>query len=177
MAHLHGTASDDSDTTTFSLSYDSDKHILDLSPTTSDFPDKPSLGRKEEILDPRCPPVIPPIGPKHPNRTLVLCFDGTGDQFDADNSNIVQLVSLLKKDDSKNQLVYYQVRFFQKNQFICLLCADIALCIFFLKKRLVLARMTPAEIRQPLFPQFARYFSLVLRLFLLYLYFFYSDSR
>ncbi|KAI0078127.1 hypothetical protein K474DRAFT_1771218 [Panus rudis PR-1116 ss-1] len=41
-------------------------------------------------------------------RTLILCFDGTGDQFDSDNSNVVQLVSLLKKDDSTKQLVYYQ---------------------------------------------------------------------
>ena len=53
----------------------------------------------------RCPPVIPP---EHTSRTLVLCFDGTGD---ANSSNIVQLVSLLKNDDSTNQLVYYQVRF------------------------------------------------------------------
>jgi hypothetical protein len=59
-------------------------------------------------LDPRvAPPTIPPT---HTNRTLVLCFDGTGDQFDADNSNIVQLVSLLKKDDRSKQMVYYQVR-------------------------------------------------------------------
>ncbi|KIL57003.1 hypothetical protein M378DRAFT_88465, partial [Amanita muscaria Koide BX008] len=41
-------------------------------------------------------------------RTLVLCFDGTGDQFDNDNSNIVQLVSMLKKDDKTKQMVYYQ---------------------------------------------------------------------
>ncbi|KAH8103592.1 hypothetical protein BXZ70DRAFT_889242 [Cristinia sonorae] len=41
-------------------------------------------------------------------RTLVLCFDGTGDQFDSDNSNVVQLVSMLKKDDTTKQLVYYQ---------------------------------------------------------------------
>ncbi|KAF5339783.1 hypothetical protein D9611_009030 [Ephemerocybe angulata] len=51
------------------------------------------------------PPVIPPT---HPNRTIVLCFDGTGDQFDDDNSNVVQLVSLLKKDDRSKQMVYYQ---------------------------------------------------------------------
>lgn len=53
------------------------------------------------------PPTIPP---KHNNRTLVLCFDGTGDQFDADNSNIVNLFSLLKKDNRREQMVYYQVR-------------------------------------------------------------------
>ncbi|KAA1467854.1 hypothetical protein DENSPDRAFT_833006 [Dentipellis sp. KUC8613] len=48
------------------------------------------------------------IPPSHPYRTLVLCFDGTGDQFDEDNSNIVQLFSMLKKDDRNQQMVYYQ---------------------------------------------------------------------
>ena len=64
--------------------------------------------RRESTLDPDAgsPSFIPP---KHENRTLVLCFDGTGDQFDADNSNIVQLVGLLKKDDRREQMVYYQV--------------------------------------------------------------------
>lgn len=40
-------------------------------------------------------------------RTLVVCLDGTGDKFDNDNSNIVLLVSCLKKDD-KSQATYYQ---------------------------------------------------------------------
>jgi hypothetical protein len=63
--------------------------------------------RRENAIDPRgFPSVIPP---DHSNRTVVVCFDGTGDQFDADNSNIVQLVQLLKKDDNTKQLVYYQV--------------------------------------------------------------------
>lgn len=48
------------------------------------------------------------IPPTHERRTLVLCFDGTGDQFDGDNSNVVQLCSMLKKDDSSKQMVYYQ---------------------------------------------------------------------
>ncbi|KAL4070334.1 hypothetical protein J3A83DRAFT_4358565 [Scleroderma citrinum] len=48
------------------------------------------------------------IPPTHSLRTLVLCFDGTGDQFDADNSNIVQFFSMLKKDDPSQQMVYYQ---------------------------------------------------------------------
>jgi uncharacterized protein (DUF2235 family) len=48
------------------------------------------------------------IPPNHLNRTLVLCFDGTGDQFDSDNSNVVNFFSLLRKDDPKEQLVYYQ---------------------------------------------------------------------
>ncbi|KAF8074124.1 hypothetical protein FPV67DRAFT_1480849 [Lyophyllum atratum] len=61
---------------------------------------------KEMTLDPRFTPAT--IPPEHSHRTLVLCFDGTGDQFDADNSNIVQLVSLLKKNDRSKQMVYYQ---------------------------------------------------------------------
>ncbi|KAI0962092.1 hypothetical protein AcV7_001013 [Taiwanofungus camphoratus] len=51
--------------------------------------------------------VIPPPSDCKP-RTLVLCFDGTGDQFDADNSNVVLLFSMLKKDTPHEQLVYYQ---------------------------------------------------------------------
>ncbi|KAF9645435.1 hypothetical protein BDM02DRAFT_3101283 [Thelephora ganbajun] len=48
--------------------------------------------------------------PDNPDRqrTLVLCFDGTGDSFDQDNSNVVQFLAMLKKDDPTKQLVYYQ---------------------------------------------------------------------
>ncbi|KAL0575406.1 hypothetical protein V5O48_006577 [Marasmius crinis-equi] len=75
-------------------------------PTSMTGYDRPQPVRKEETLDPRnVPPIIPP---EHSNRTLILCFDGTGDQFDSDNSNIVQFVSLLKKDDRSKQMVYYQ---------------------------------------------------------------------
>lgn len=52
------------------------------------------------------PKTIPP--PTTMGRSLVLCFDGTGDQFDSDNSNIVELFTMLKKDDSNKQMVYYQ---------------------------------------------------------------------
>ncbi|KAG2009454.1 hypothetical protein CC2G_012391 [Coprinopsis cinerea AmutBmut pab1-1] len=69
------------------------------------LPPKPQPQPRRTLDPSACPPVIPP---EHPSRTLVLCFDGTGDQFDADNSNIVQLVSLLKKDDKTKQMVYYQ---------------------------------------------------------------------
>ncbi|KAF5372302.1 hypothetical protein D9615_009237 [Tricholomella constricta] len=48
------------------------------------------------------------IPPSSPARTLVLCFDGTGDQFDSDNSNIVEFFTMLKKDDREKQMVYYQ---------------------------------------------------------------------
>ncbi|KAI8981357.1 hypothetical protein BD414DRAFT_443685 [Trametes punicea] len=51
--------------------------------------------------------IIPPPDPSAP-RTLVLCFDGTGDQFDTDTSNVVKFFSLLKKDDRREQMVYYQ---------------------------------------------------------------------
>ncbi|GJE93485.1 hypothetical protein PsYK624_096440 [Phanerochaete sordida] len=44
----------------------------------------------------------------HTSRTIALCFDGTGDQFDYDNSNVVNLFSMLRKDDTTQQLVYYQ---------------------------------------------------------------------
>lgn len=40
-------------------------------------------------------------------RTIVVCLDGTGDKFDDDNSNIVHLISALKKDDPR-QVSYYQ---------------------------------------------------------------------
>jgi len=48
------------------------------------------------------------IPEQHSSRTLILAFDGTGDQFDADNSNVVQFVYMLKKDDRREQMVYYQ---------------------------------------------------------------------
>lgn len=76
--------------------------------STPQFQEKPAPIRRENTIDPHAvPPVIPP---DHPGRTLVVCFDGTGDQFDSDNSNVIQFVSLLRKDDRTKQLVYYQVR-------------------------------------------------------------------
>ena len=42
-------------------------------------------------------------------RTLVLCFDGTADQYDDSVTNVVKLYSLLKKDKVEEQLTYYQV--------------------------------------------------------------------
>lgn len=55
-------------------------------------------------------PIIPPTSDTHyKHRTVVICFDGTGDEFDLNNSNIVQFFSVLKKGDRKRQIVYYQV--------------------------------------------------------------------
>ncbi|KAJ7160144.1 hypothetical protein C8R46DRAFT_1223641 [Mycena filopes] len=41
-------------------------------------------------------------------RTLVLCFDGTAGQYDGYNTNAVKLFALLKKNDFREQLCYYQ---------------------------------------------------------------------
>ncbi|KAJ7601160.1 hypothetical protein C8J56DRAFT_912301 [Mycena floridula] len=41
-------------------------------------------------------------------RTLVLCFDGTSNEYSAENTNVVNFFSLLKKDDFDEQLCYYQ---------------------------------------------------------------------
>ncbi|KAI0312982.1 hypothetical protein OF83DRAFT_1086639 [Amylostereum chailletii] len=48
------------------------------------------------------------VPPSHDSRTLVLCFNGTGDSFDTENSNVVQFFSTLKKGDRTEQMVYYQ---------------------------------------------------------------------
>ncbi|KAF7348054.1 hypothetical protein MSAN_01757800 [Mycena sanguinolenta] len=68
--------------------------------TTSFFPNE-----KDQR---ECRPLTDFVPPENKHRCLILCFDGTGDQFDADNSNIVHLVSALKKDDRTKQMVYYQ---------------------------------------------------------------------
>ncbi|RDX42989.1 hypothetical protein OH76DRAFT_1253027 [Lentinus brumalis] len=68
------------------------------------------------VASPLSTPTLAPSSPGsspyavagRPARTLVLCFDGTGDSFDADNSNVVGLFSMLKKDDRNEQMVYYQ---------------------------------------------------------------------
>ena len=86
-----------------------------------------SHGRKSSLPpDPRSESVVPSV---HSARTLVLCFDGTGDTFketvrcvhrievparlnqrmSEQNSNVIQLFEMLKKDDKRKQMVYYQV--------------------------------------------------------------------
>ncbi|KZP00810.1 hypothetical protein CALVIDRAFT_552511 [Calocera viscosa TUFC12733] len=49
-----------------------------------------------------------PNAPELGGRKLILCFDGTGDLFTNSNTNVVKLVSFLKKNDYRNQMVYYQ---------------------------------------------------------------------
>jgi sRNA-binding regulator protein Hfq len=69
---------------------------------------------KERSLDTHYDgPVIPPSTKERKRRrTVVLCFDGTGDQFDNDNSNVVNFFALLKKGEPRQQLVYYQAIFY-----------------------------------------------------------------
>ena len=69
-----------------------------------------SDGPGEKSASSRVPHIIPQREKDDPTRTLVLCFDGTEDQFDNDNTNVVQFVSLLAKKDRNKQMVYYQVR-------------------------------------------------------------------
>jgi len=82
--------------------------------TEVDTPISPTAG-KHTYLDygvssDGLPSVIPVRTTDHP-RTLVVCFDGTGDQFQSDNSNVVKFVSMLSKEDPDKQLVYYQESF------------------------------------------------------------------
>ncbi|KAF8625955.1 hypothetical protein AX17_006680 [Amanita inopinata Kibby_2008] len=72
------------------------------------FSKPPPVRREKPMSSGTMPLYIPHEHRGTSTRMLILCFDGTGDQFDADNSNIVQLVSMLKKDDKTKQMVYYQ---------------------------------------------------------------------
>ncbi|KAI0368947.1 hypothetical protein BV20DRAFT_947314 [Pilatotrama ljubarskyi] len=67
--------------------------------------DSPRMSRHSSSSETGDSDIVPPY---HPARTLVLCFDGTGDQFDTDNSNVISFFSMLKKDDRNEQMVYYQ---------------------------------------------------------------------
>ena len=42
-------------------------------------------------------------------RTLVLCFDGTANEYGNNVTNVIKLYSLLRKDRVEDQLCYYQV--------------------------------------------------------------------
>ncbi|KAH8104644.1 hypothetical protein BXZ70DRAFT_601721 [Cristinia sonorae] len=53
-------------------------------------------------------PIAPPPVDRMKRRNLILCFDGTSNQFDGDNTNVVKFYSLLKKDDGEQQICYYQ---------------------------------------------------------------------
>ncbi|KAJ3754777.1 hypothetical protein EV360DRAFT_96434 [Lentinula raphanica] len=42
-------------------------------------------------------------------RTHILCFDGTANEYDSENTNVVKFFALLKKDNCDDQLCYYQI--------------------------------------------------------------------
>ncbi|KAJ6530943.1 hypothetical protein DFH09DRAFT_1183741 [Mycena vulgaris] len=86
-------------------SYRSDTTVTVVESPPSTPQEKISFEEKDQREANPAPTFVPPT---NESRCLILCFDGTGDQFDADNSSIVQLVSALKKDDRKKQMVYYQ---------------------------------------------------------------------
>ncbi|KAI9508334.1 hypothetical protein F5148DRAFT_923284 [Russula earlei] len=44
----------------------------------------------------------------HNSRNIILCFDGTGDEFCDKNTNIIRLFSILRVDCPKLQVCYYQ---------------------------------------------------------------------
>jgi uncharacterized protein (DUF2235 family) len=74
-------------------------------------PDDSVSSPKPDEQPPRLPATIQavrdPGASNSGGRTLVICLDGTGDKFDADNSNVVDFVACLKKDDP-DQVTYYQ---------------------------------------------------------------------
>ncbi|KAG5735872.1 hypothetical protein E4T56_gene3851 [Termitomyces sp. T112] len=41
-------------------------------------------------------------------RTLIVCFDGTSNEYNGVETNVIKLFSLLKKDDFNQQICYYQ---------------------------------------------------------------------
>ena len=88
----------------------SSRHRHPSSVKTSVSNDSPRITKERSLDTHYRGAVIPPsTRERKKDRTLVLCFDGTGDQFDNDNSNVVQFFALLKKGESEQQLVYYQV--------------------------------------------------------------------
>lgn len=44
----------------------------------------------------------------HHGRTLIILLDGTSNQFDATNTNVVKLCQVLRMDDRARQMIYYQ---------------------------------------------------------------------
>ncbi|MBB6413804.1 T6SS phospholipase effector Tle1-like catalytic domain-containing protein [Mesorhizobium sangaii] len=51
-------------------------------------------------------PALPPAGPLASSRNLVICCDGTSNQFSEDRTNVAKLCRILRKDRDR-QLVYY----------------------------------------------------------------------
>ena len=53
-------------------------------------------------------PVHPaPVNPPPAGKNIIICCDGTGDQFGTHNSNVVRLYRTLNLDDENRQVAYY----------------------------------------------------------------------
>ncbi|KAM6494621.1 Uncharacterized alpha/beta hydrolase domain (DUF2235) domain containing protein [Amanita muscaria] len=75
-------------------------------------PMSPQRPYQEQII-PQLSDSLSPVDPVHESgegRVMILCFDGTGNQFGtfSQNSNVVRFIRALQKDDRKKQTVYYQ---------------------------------------------------------------------
>ncbi|KIL60376.1 hypothetical protein M378DRAFT_923486 [Amanita muscaria Koide BX008] len=73
-------------------------------------PMSPQQPQQEQII-PQLSDFLSPVDPVHESgegRVMILCFDGTGNQFGTHNSNVVRFIRALQKDDRKKQTVYYQ---------------------------------------------------------------------
>ncbi|KAF2836479.1 hypothetical protein M501DRAFT_979658 [Patellaria atrata CBS 101060] len=88
----------------------SDKHDPGKNSTSSSASKSEDKSREQSQRIPRAIRAVKDsrVSKDSLGRTLVICLDGTGDQFDQDNSNVVHLVSCLKKDDPSSQVTYYQ---------------------------------------------------------------------
>ncbi|THH16718.1 hypothetical protein EW146_g3969 [Bondarzewia mesenterica] len=89
---------------------------------TPDIRHMSTIGNPQNILTDVAGPskstaasLVPPVQSRsqlakmvRPPRTLVLCFDGTANQYDGYNTNVVKFFSLLKKDNIDEQMCYYQ---------------------------------------------------------------------
>jgi len=53
-------------------------------------------------------PGAAPYGVTRKPRTIVLCFDGTANEYSSNVTNVIKLYSLLRKDKVDEQLCYYQ---------------------------------------------------------------------
>ncbi|KAF9515825.1 hypothetical protein BS47DRAFT_1341434 [Hydnum rufescens UP504] len=64
---------------------------------------------REDPKDPKISEAnVPPASTGRPSRNLVLCFDGTANEFNHINTNVVKLVAMLEKEQPLQQRVYYQ---------------------------------------------------------------------
>ncbi|TIB29233.1 hypothetical protein E3P86_03713 [Wallemia ichthyophaga] len=87
------------------LDYQNDKQLIINPPKTRNEPQ--ALFRGDNVVPKRLK-AIRDQNKDDKGRTIVLCLDGTGDQFDDDNSNVIRFFRSMVKDEPEKQVVYYQ---------------------------------------------------------------------